>query len=209
MSKKENLIGRCFGRWTVLEEGTPVSNATIWKCKCACGVIREVRAGHLKSGASVSCGCYSVDVSKKLFFVHGHTLNHKHSPTHNSWRAMKSRCNNEKDSDFNNYGGRGITVCPEWDGEHGFENFLKDMGNRPEGLSLERIDMNNGYCKENCKWATPLEQANNTRRNHLITFKGETKTIAEWQRFLGFGRVIGRRLGLGWSIEKSLTTPVK
>ena len=209
MTKKENLIGQQFGRWTVLDVGSPIPKTTIWRCQCSCGVIRDVRSGHLKNGASVSCGCYAVEVAKKVNYVHGHTLDYGRSPTHGSWRAMKARCGYEKDLSFHRYGGRGITVCDDWVGEHGFENFLRDMGERPEGFSLERIDMNKGYCKENCKWATPIEQANNTRRNHLITFNGETRTMVEWERFLGFGRIIGRRLDLGWSIERSLTTPVK
>ena len=118
---------------------------------------------------------------------------------------MRGRCNNPTHQAWPNYGGRGITVCPEWDD---FAVFIKDMGERPDGLTLERIDNNQGYSPDNCKWATHKEQFSNTRTNHNLTFAGRTQTITQWQEELGFKKtLINNRIRRGWSVERALTTP--
>ena len=121
------------------------------------------------------------------------------------WGSMRARCNNPTHKAWRNYGGRGITVCPEWDD---FAVFIKDMGERPDGLTLERIDNNQGYSPDNCKWATRKEQLSNTRTNHNLTFEGRTQPIVQWQRELGFKKtLINNRIKRGWSVERALTTP--
>ncbi len=130
------------------------------------------------------------------------------TPEYKIWIGMKARCNNEKDTGYKNYGGRGIKVCERW--INSFENFYEDMGGRPEGnYSIERKDNNGNYCKENCYWATKKEQANNRRSNRLIEYNGEIHSLSEWESKLNLNRGdLKRRLNrLKWSFEKAITTP--
>ena len=135
---------------------------------------------------------------------HGHSADGKVSPTYASWANMIQRCENPKHTDFKNYGARGIAVCARW---HRFEDFLEDMGERPEGTSIDREDSSKGYDKDNCKWADRIEQARG-RRGRYLTFKGETLWLSEWARRAGIKReTLQRRLdAYGWSVEKALTT---
>lgn len=126
------------------------------------------------------------------------------SPTYFTWAQMKKRCKNPKNVAFKNYGGRGIKVCDEWSV---FENFLNDMGIRPDGTELDRIDVNGNYEPSNCRWVTRRENSNNRRNNKRIEFNGENLTYSDWSRKTGLCKtVIRRRILLGWSIEKTLTT---
>ena len=111
--------------------------------------------------------------------IHGLTK----TSIHDIWRSMRQRCLNKKNKAYKNYGGRGIKVCKEWES---FEIFYKDMGERPEGMTLDRINNDGNYEKSNCRWATDAEQTNNTRANILLTFEGMTKNVAQWARFKGF-----------------------
>lgn len=127
------------------------------------------------------------------------------------WQSMKDRCRNSNNVGYPNYGGRGIKVCDRWlDSEHGFENFLEDMGPCPgPGYSIERKDNDGDYCPENCVWATRLEQANNRRTNVLLEYQGKLKTIAEWARLYRINsNTLWSRLARKWSVEKALTTPL-
>jgi hypothetical protein len=120
---------------------------------------------------------------------------------------MLQRCRNANNSGYAIYGERGITVCPRWEV---FENFLADMGERPDGMTLDRIDNDGHYEPDNCRWATPSEQSNNRRDNRLITFDGVTTSIGAWEKRLGLPpNLVRSRLAHGWSVEKALTTPVR
>jgi hypothetical protein len=134
-------------------------------------------------------------------------------PLYRSYVAMRQRCNNPNDKSYKNYGGRRIKVCKRWDNvENGFPNFLEDMGERPEGYSLDRIDNDGDYTPENCKWATRTEQQNNRRSNRLITINGRTRTFTQWVREQGCTTVrqAGHRFyDKGWSIERTLQTEIK
>ena len=126
--------------------------------------------------------------------------------TYKSWDSMKQRCLNKNCIKYIDYGGRGIIICEEWSSINGFENFCKDMGERPENRTLDRIDNNKNYCKENCRWATVEEQMNNRRNSRFITYKKKTQTVAQWSRELGIcDKTIYYRLNNGWNDEKSLT----
>lgn len=166
---------------------------------CDCGVKKEIRIGNVKSGASLSCGCLQIE-SISTHGMHNHAL-------YKVWTAMLQRCNNQSNKRFKSYGGRGITVCDEW---IKFENFYKDMGDRPsDSHSIDRKDNNKGYNKDNCRWATPLEQSRNRRSNVNLTFNGKTQCLAGWEDDLGIKQdTLYKRILHGWSVEKALTTAV-
>ena len=164
-----------------------------WLFKCDCGNKKIISVGNVKSGQIKSCGC----LRKK----HGMTK----TRTYISWQGMKGRCFNKNREKYKDYGARGITVCDRWLGKNGFENFYTDMGERPEGKTLDRIDNNGNYCPENCRWSSPKEQANNQRSNILITYKGKTKNMKQWSEELGIKYdIIGMRIRKGWDIKKAL-----
>lgn len=136
------------------------------------------------------------------------THNKSKEPIYHVWRSMLSRCYYKKDKYYISYGARGITVCDVW---HTFEGFYKDMGNRPKGMTLDRIDNNKGYYKENCKWSTLTEQANNRRSNRVITYKNKTLTLIQWSKEMGISYdVLKKRISYkNWNIDKILTMPVR
>ena len=118
-----------------------------------------------------------------------------------SWQGMKNRCYNTNSQDYSLYGARGINVCDEW--KDSFETFVSDMGEKPEGMSLDRIDVNGDYTPKNCRWADDVTQANNKRFNIIITYMGETKPLGIWARELGVSLgVLYRRLNSGWPIDR-------
>jgi len=212
MTNKCNLTGQTFTRLTVIKEAEPYINPNTGKkakkylCQCSCGNQTTVRASHLKNCSIKSCGCLRDETASKKWYKHGHTTNKQTSNTYYSWTAMKSRCDSRTDRQYKYYGGRGIAYNPKWSK---FENFLADMGEAPQGLTIERVNVNGSYCKENCVWATDKQQANNTRRNVFITYQGKTQTIAQWADELGIKYVtLQARLQRGWTVEEALTIPV-
>lgn len=162
--KKINLTGHRFGRLVVISEAPHGPKSTIWLCRCDCGQSTFIKMGNLVSGNTKSCGCLMKELSgargKVQFTTHGMSKSREFT----SWRGMIKRCTNPNNDHYKNYGGRGITVCERW--LHSFEDFYEDMGIRPFGMTLDRKDTNGNYCKDNCKWSTPKEQANN-RRNRI------------------------------------------
>ncbi|MBE9031822.1 hypothetical protein IQ266_18975 [filamentous cyanobacterium LEGE 11480] len=135
---------------------------------------------------------------------HGHRINGKSSPTYVSWLSMHDRLNRTTCNGYENYGGKGIKVCDEWES---FEAFLQDMGERPNGKTLDRIDHSGDYCPANCRWATAHEQARNRSNNRWISFQGKRRILADWATELGLtGSALARRLDM-WPIERALTTP--
>lgn len=125
---------------------------------------------------------------------------------YNCWANLRRRCDNPNNPRYSSYGGRGITYAEEW---KQFKNFLADMGECPEGMSLDRIDNNGSYCKENCRWANRRQQQRNRRSNRLITYKGKTQSVVEWAEELGVKvSALRNRLHEGWSDEEALEKPV-
>jgi len=173
----------------------------VWSFKCDCGqIITSIIYSVVKKNPRTkSCGCYSKEITLKRQFKHGLS----HSSEYDSWYSMYKRCHDNKTANYSEYGGRGIKVCERW---RKFENFYADMGKRPEGTTLDRIDVNGNYEPKNCRWATRKEQANN-RRNTII-YKGETSTEAS-HRLGGAYYLVWSRLKRGWNIDSAFNTPIK
>ena len=207
MSRRKPFpIGERFGRLTVIAVARhdPRRGAYFMTCRCDCGETRDVREDCLTTGNTRSCGCLQPETAK---------ANAKHgmwrSRTYHIWRGMKRRCApGYKGKKAHLYAGKGIKVCRRW--ADSFEAFLEDMGEAPEGLTIEREDGNKGYEPGNCRWATPREQANNTSRNRLISYLGKAQTVAQWADETGIPRnTLLYRLRRGWTIERALTQPLQ
>lgn len=192
------MKGALFGRLRVIDRfGTDKSTRLIlWRCQCVCGKYVVTRSHALRSGHTVSCGC-----AKKK---HGLGT----SKTYYSWVEMKRRCLNKTRWEYLRYGARGITVCKRW---LKFANFLEDMGIKPDGTTLDRLDGTRGYYKENCRWATAREQIINRSITRWITFRGETRCLSDWAVATGLPahRIAQRIDNWGWSIKDALTQPIQ
>jgi hypothetical protein len=211
-----DLTRQKFNRLTVLSRAENRKKEVFWLCICDCGVKKEIPGGSLRSGQSRSCGCYMREVSSENGKRVGNlpkigTHNKSKTPEHNTWFNIKSRCSlKRKLPMYENYWGRGISVCERW--LESFENFYSDMGPRPSKYhSIDRIDNNGNYSKENCRWATDKQQARNKRTNLFITYKGATRLITEWSFLIKGGKqnTLRGRLNAGWSLEEAIETPVK
>lgn len=161
-----DITGKTFGRLTVVRRsGTDKWRKSIWFCVCVCGGTKEVVRTNLLNGGTSSCGCLNRERTSQTHTTHGHSYKTSRgcTPEYNSWRAAKERCFNTKFKNYHNYGGRGITMCVLWRSD--FTAFLKYMGARPEGMTLDRFPDNNGnYEPGNCRWATWKQQRNNQRK---------------------------------------------
>lgn len=158
-------FGRLVAQWPVGRD----SNFHWWLCLCDCGTLRIVRKSFLGTGNSKSCGCLqrekaSLQLREHHPFKHGHAHKRGETRTYHSWGCMMERCYGLSSPSRRWYGGRGIIVCSRWRGDNGFVNFLEDMGVRPLGRTLDRIDVDGNYEPGNCRWATPKEQAANKRK---------------------------------------------
>lgn len=206
---KPELNGQRFGR---LLAGHAERIGTYWyiHCICDCGKPKSVRKDHLESGKTSSCGCYKVEATKLSNTKHGDCRRvQRKAPEFIVWARMTQRCLNPNNKAYPRYGGRGISVCQEW--QESYEAFLAHVGRRPSHLhSIERIDNDGNYEPGNVRWATKVEQCNNRRTNRFIDFKGKRQTFAQWGRELGISQttIRVRIVILGWSVEKALTTPV-
>lgn len=174
-----------------------------WLCNCDCGNACTVTAGNLRSKHTVSCGCYRKEHTTRKKTIHSMYG----SPTYRSWSSMLTRCLNSKNKKFTDYGGRGITVCESW---REFSGFISDMGKRPEGTSLGRIDNDGNYDPKNCRWEPAIMQARNKRNTRLFVVDGINATLVEHCNRLGLrhSTIRNRFYSLGWSVNKTFSTPI-
>jgi hypothetical protein len=170
--KNKDWIGRKFGRLTVVALEKIPGAGTVVVCECQCGNVTRCKNHNLIRGSTKSCGC----LWKEKITTHGMTSSRAYA----SWKGMRSRCYCPTVREWHNYGGRGIKVCDRW--LYSFENFLADMGEPPEGRTLDRVENDGDYEPGNCEWATYEEQLNNTRSNRMVTAFGKTQSLARWAK---------------------------
>jgi hypothetical protein len=206
MSVRDDLAGRVFGRLTVLNEsGRSRHGVVLWKCRCTCGGEIISQSGNLKTGNTSSCGCYR----KETLAVRKNRLTHGESYTqlYNQYRSMIARCEYLGAGNYEYYGALGIKVCRRWRGKNGFENFKKDMGERPSGVhSIERCRVTGNYTPNNCYWATREQQAQNKRNTVRVVYDGEEMSLRKASRLVGipYERAL-QRVWRGWSPARALS----
>lgn len=200
MAKRIDRTGEKYGNWTIIEFYSKYGACDAkWLCKCKCGTEKPVIFRSLASGASTSCGCGAIDARIKKLTKHGYAR----TRTYKSWHAMHQRCQGKGGHEI--YQARNIVVCERW---NDFNNFLLDMGGRPPHKTLDRINNDDGYYKENCRWATALQQMNNRHVCKKHTVDGALMTITEAARKYNAGiSMVRHRLRKGWSLDRAVKTP--
>ncbi len=203
MGKFVDLSGRRYDRWLVLHRVLNGKRNTYWRCRCDCGNEGTIQGPSLVHGTSRSCGCLKNETTAARNMKHGMSK----TPMHELWSGMLSRCRNPKHKGFANYGGRGITVCERW---QSFARFLEDVGERPDGMTLERENTNGHYEPGNVIWATPKQQARNMRRNRIVSFRGQDLCVAELAELFNLSPIILLgRIKNGWDLEKAVAEPAQ
>ena len=212
MVKRLELLGKKFGRLLVIKDLGNDKYGSLWECLCDCGNIVDMNGGTLNGGNIKSCGCLHQENIENNLFKHGYSVksNVAVSRTYKALLDARDRCYNKRVRNYSGYGGRGIKVCDRWLGNDGIHNFVEDMGIRPEGMSLDRVNNDGPYSPDNCRWASLKEQNNNKSNNHFLTYKNETKTLSQWASILDVDmRILSARSIRGWSDEKVIETPIR
>lgn len=206
--KRLELKGQRFNKLLVMDFVEVTRNKSRWLCRCDCGNSKVIEGRRLVSGRTRSCGCLIASSLKDRSLKHGHKGSGQVSKEYTCWQNMKSRCDNPLDKSYKYYGGRGIIICERW--RDSFENFYNDLGEMPQGHTLDRIDNDGPYSPENCRWATIDEQGYNKRSNRLITFNGETKALTQWAKILKINvtTLWNRLYTYNWGVEKAFSVPV-
>lgn len=196
----KDLAGERFGRLLVLSRAESKGRRVMWLCQCDCGKRTTVQANHLRDGSTSSCGECADARSSRLYT--------------SVWNKIFQRCYNQNNPDYRNYGGRGIKVCDEWHSYIIFREWAIANGyddSAPYGVcTLDRIDVNGDYSPDNCRFVGLKEQCRNKQYNHFVSYKGETKTIAEWAEITGISaNALYNRFNRGWSAERAFSQPVR
>lgn len=200
-----DLTGQKYGRLTVISQnGMTRSGNAKWLCRCDCGNLTTVAAGALRSGTTVSCGCWIREKTSQRSYIHGET----NTRLHHIWSSMKARCYYTKAINYPNYGGRGIRVCAEWrNGYMAFRNWALKNG-YTEKSTIDRKNVNGNYCPENCQWISAFDQQSNKTNNRNITIGEITNTVTEWGRIYGIDpQAIWARLNRGWNGKDAVIVP--
>jgi len=199
-----DLTGKQFGRLRALRVAARNKhNQLMWECECECGVTCLALGHLLRNGEKQSCGCLKREAIASVNFSHGMTG----TPIYAIYRSMMQRCYDQNSHAYDRYGARGISVCEKW---QKFEGFYEDMGDKPEGMSLERKDNNGDYCPENVVWAGGKAQANNRRSNRVLEHRGKSQTLTQWADEIGMKpqTLHARIFCYGWPVEKALEVTV-
>lgn len=205
-----DLTGKRYGRLVVIERAKNKGSKTAWLCKCDCGNEKIVSGDKLKTGNTKSCGCLNKELTIRRSSTHKMT----NTRLYRLWLGIKKRCYNKNQPEYKNYGAKGIKMCDEWKNdfisfcswsyEHGFDEKLSRWE-----CSIDRIDTLKDYSPQNCRWVDIHKQANNKTNNHLLTFQNSTLTLTQWSKKIKISQsTIRHRLKRGWSVEKTLTTPL-
>lgn len=196
-----NLVGEKFERLLVNQYSRKTKGGHSWVCLCDCGKTVVILHGNLVYNRTLSCGCLRNERTRAASTTHGLSR----SKEHNAWKKMRSRCLNPNDNGFKFWGGRGIKICSRW--AHDFSAFFEDMGICPNsGYSIDRIDNNGDYSPENCRWASPKEQARNTRKNIILEIDGESLCLAAWSEKTGIPyHTLYGRVQRGWPKDRVIS----
>lgn len=209
-SRAKDLTGQVFTFLTVIDRAPNHGSHAMWNCKCKCGARRVVRGSDLRNEKIKSCGCYSTSKLKEVATTHGLSkVNGKKTKLFMTWDAMRQRCTNSNHASYEDYGGRGITVCPEWLND--FKSFYDwSMANGfSNDLSIDRIDNDKGYSPDNCRWVDAKTQIRNRRNTVTYEWQGKEYTRAELSRLTGINeQTIASRLNRGCSLEEALSSKV-
>lgn len=203
------FAGQKFTRWTVVSKSKSIryvngTSVPIWLCKCDCGSTKEVRAVHLRSGKSGSCGCLQKEIAAETSFKHGE----HNAPMYVVWVALLQRCENPKNKSYKNYGARGITVCPEW---HDYAIFHRDMAPAYQnGLTIDRKNNDQGYSPENCRWVSNKVNCRNRPKVLMVDWQGISLPLNDLAERYGIKQhtLYSRYRLKGWPLEKSLNHPI-
>lgn len=203
----KDYTGTRFGLLTavsLVERDISSANDHVWLFKCDCGSVKGIPIKRVRSGNTSSCGCLARVTLAARNTTHG--LSKAHASAYRTWKDMRGRCLTPGNTDYPSYGGRGISVCERWDS---FALFLSDMGDRPDGKTLDRIEVNGNYEPGNCRWADAKEQANNKRNNHIVSWDGVDKTLAQWCDQFGIEpSKVRYRLARGWPLHRAFNNGV-
>jgi hypothetical protein len=199
-----DMTGRRINRLTVLKKvPNPNGTESLWLCVCVCGNKVTAIGSDIRKGRTKSCGCFRREATIARSTRHGQSG----SAVFHSWVALRQRCKNPRATAYPWYGGRGITFTKRWDT---FAGFVEDMGNPGPGWTIDRIDNNKGYNKENCRWVRKIEQARNRRSCVQISYRGKTQNVTEWAHELGIDpKTLSARIRRGWPPNRALTTPLR
>lgn len=206
--KMKDLTDQTFGRLTVLKyHGPDNQKRAVWWCRCECGQEKPIRGVALTNGLTTSCGCVQREVAATIKKVDP-TAN-RHQPEYRNWVSMRNRCLREWHHSYERYGEAGVEIDPAWDD---FSKFLEDMGPKPSPEhTIDRIENNKGYCKSNCRWATPTEQVRNRTVTTMVEYKGETRPLAEWAEILNvkYGTLKKRLVIDKMPVGEAFTKPIR
>lgn len=193
-----DITGQRFGRLVVIRRDGERFGQVLWHCQCDCGSTKAIVGNTLRRGLAQSCGCLQKERTSAAKTTHGG----RNGKLYKQWHSMLERCHSPQSQAFADYGARGISVCKRW---QSFANFRADMGERPPGMSIERLDNSKGYEPGNCVWATPAQQARNKRNNVMLRFGEREMCLADWAKHLGVSRgALRGRIRRGWPIERVL-----
>lgn len=197
---RNDLTGRIFGNLTVLyrssDRGNGKKPVVKWECQCSCSSIVAVKSDSLLSGHTKSCGCQKIK--------HGYSNKER---LYQTWKNMRRRCHDPKNKRWEQYGGRGIAICHDWDDYNQFRKWAMANGYTDE-LTIDRINVDGNYCPENCRWADAKTQANNISRNRIIEYRNKEMTMSELADYLGLSySALQHRIERGWDMESIANIP--